>query len=38
MIKKLGKRRFKSLEVQARTYCKKDRKLAYLAIKELMKV
>ena len=38
MIKKLGTRRFKSLEVQARTYCKKDRKLAYLAIKELMKV
>ena len=37
MRKRLGEARFKSLTVQAQTYCRKDRKLALLAIKTLIK-
>lgn len=37
MIKRLGKKRFRSLEIQAMTYCKKDRKMSYIIAKELYK-
>lgn len=37
MIAKLGETRFKALEIQSNTYCKKDRKLALLKAKELLK-
>jgi len=37
MIKRLGQRRFDTLEIQAKTYCKKDRKLALIYARELLK-
>lgn len=36
MLKRLGEKRFKTLEVQARTYCRKDRAMAYLVSKALL--
>ena len=37
MIKRLGQRRFDTLEIQAKTYRKKDRKLALIYARELLK-
>lgn len=36
MIDRLGQKRFDELEVQARTYCKRDRKMSYLIAKGLL--
>lgn len=36
-IRQLGEEGFKQLDVQAHTLCKKDRKLAYLKAKELLR-
>ena len=35
-IKQLGQERYDMLSIRAETYCKKDRKLAYLASKQLL--
>ncbi len=37
MIKRLGQKRFDTLAVQANTYCKKDREMAYLTIKKTIR-
>ena len=34
-LKQLGKKRFDELKIRANLYCKKDRKLAYLYVKQL---
>lgn len=36
-VKQLGKKKYEHLTIRSRTYCKKDRKAAYYAIKELIK-
>ena len=36
-LKQLGKKRFDDLKIRANLYCKKDRKLVYLYVKELWK-
>lgn len=35
--KQLGKKKFQLLELRSNSYCKKDRELAYIAAKELLK-